>query len=148
MDILFEPEHVDMVCNYAARGDLETIIVRAVAYHRAQTFLTYNVKYVSGLTDDELVAVSALASSFSQSSLDEIVTQLSRIGLALHMEHLLPAIESKLPAEARPQFRASLDLLGIDYFDVRGARSASINSEIDGPPPASALSMDSLLNLR
>ncbi len=121
MDLIFDQDHIELVHEYAARGELETMLVRAVAYHRAQEFLTNTVKYVARLTETEKVTVAALAAAHSQSSLDEIVRQLAGKGMSLAMTEVLPSIHSKLPADVEPQFRACLDLFGIDYLNARKA---------------------------
>lgn len=121
MDLIFEPKHVSLLHEYAAQGDMETVIVRAVAYHRAQDFLTNTVKYAPGLTEEEILAVSTLAAAFSQSSLDEILRHLAARGILLDMEHLLSTIDAKLPSDIQPQFRASIGLFGIHYRSAREA---------------------------
>jgi len=114
VDLVFQSEHVALIHEYAALGDTEAVLVRAVAYHRAQNFLTNTVKYAAGLTEDEILAVSALAAAFSQTSLDEIVRDLVARGGSLDMRRLLSTIDTKLSPDMQAQFRAVLSL-----FDIR-----------------------------
>ncbi|HEX6901686.1 MAG TPA: hypothetical protein VF789_18305 [Thermoanaerobaculia bacterium] len=121
IDLIFVPQYIGLVHDYAAQGELETVMVRAVAYHRAQDFLTNTVKYVPGLSLEEILAVSVLAASFSQSSLNVILSHLTTHGVPLDMARVLAGVDAKLPPDLQSQFRASLTLFGIDYGSQREA---------------------------
>lgn len=127
VDVIFDREHIGLLHEYAAQGEMETVILRAVALHRAQDFLTNAVKYVPSLTDKEILAVSALASAFSKSSLDEILCNLSSRGISLDMDCLVPAISTKLPHDMRHQFFSSLELLGLGYRSTLRRAVSGVN---------------------
>lgn len=115
VDLLFAAEHVHLLHEYALQGELEALLVRSVAYHRAQQVLTNTIKYAPGLSQEEVLAVSVLSSAYSQTSLDEILKHLEENGISLNMPSFIHEIDRKLDTNFRVQFHDSLNLLGIAY---------------------------------
>lgn len=113
LDLIFAPPHVGLLEKYGERGETEALIVRAAAYHRAQQFLTNTVKYVPGLDEDEILAVSVLASAFSQQSFDDILADLARRAIHLDAWSAFDSIGAKLASGLRSQFRSLFELYGI-----------------------------------
>lgn len=116
MDFLFSPDNVHLLEEYAAHGALEQRMVNAVAYAKAQDFLTNVVKYTPCLTADDILAVSILASSFNQESFDTICHSLSGLGLHVNQESIA-AVSAKLSPAHRAQFERIHELFGISLFE-------------------------------
>lgn len=113
MDILFRAEHTHLLEAYAEEGELESRLVRAVAFSRAQNYLTNGLKYVDDLTDEEVLLVSALASSFDEPSLAHITADLARDGHSLDCE-LMGSMRSKLASADQRQLDSILALYELE----------------------------------
>lgn len=122
IDLVFVPDYVGLVHKYASRGEVETLIVRAAAYHRAQQVLTNGVKYAPGLTADEILAVSVLAAAFSEESLSAIIGHLKAAGRTTDVTGLLAVIHAKLDTDLQRQLHSALELFGI-----RSARETTLS---------------------
>ena len=115
LDIAFHAEHTELLLEYAQRGALEQRLIRAVAYHRAQHYLTNTIKYVAGLTAQQKLLVSALAAAFDENSFEAILSSLSTTEAPMDVSRGLAEIQDRLVGDQRRQFDDILRLYQLDF---------------------------------
>jgi hypothetical protein len=114
VDVVFTDRYSRLLTEYASRGELQAAIVRAVSYHRAQQILN-SAKWAPGLDDDEILAISMAAASFSSETFAAILELRGDRRAPEDWARDLIDSEGKLSASLRRSYRGALELLGLGH---------------------------------
>jgi hypothetical protein len=112
-DVLFHPDHVGLVSDYASRGELEERIVRCVAYYRAQHYVANSLKYQPDVTGDDLVTIGMLASAYDRATFERIGTLLDGADARVDSSTRLACLRSHLRDDHVGQYDRVVELLGL-----------------------------------
>ena len=90
-ELLFQGRYVQLVANYAARGEDESEVVKAVVTNNGVDFFKSRVNSVKGLTQDERLAGFAVAASHS---LEGFITLENSPKMSVYRASLRPSLKS------------------------------------------------------
>lgn len=114
VDILFQNQHVSLINDYASfGGEIENAITTAIAYYKAVYFLNNIRKQMDDLSNEEILAVSVLSSSYDANSLRLILRYLENQTPNFNFPATINLINDRLSTDLGKQFDNILNLYNI-----------------------------------